>query len=81
MNVFLIYHKTNMKKLPLLIALLFIFFNKAASQDQIYLHPDQVDHLNVFGSNNVVIRGESVTIKPKSISEKVRKRIEENFQT
>ncbi len=46
----------------------------------VYLHPDQVDDLQIIGSDNVVIRGETVKVKPKSIVRKVRQGIEEKFQ-
>lgn len=53
----------------------------ATAQDYIHLQPDQVRHLYLIGSNNVVVRGETVTIQPKSIAEKVRKKIEAKYQS
>lgn len=45
-----------------------------------HLHPDEVDNLVVFGSDNVVIRGESVKIQPESIVEAVREKIESGYR-
>ncbi|MFK8163710.1 MAG: hypothetical protein AB8H12_14790 [Lewinella sp.] len=51
-----------------------------AGQDYVYLSPDEVDHLSIIGSDNVVIRGDDVSVQPASIAEEVRKSIEEAYQ-
>lgn len=68
-----------MKRL-LFFSLFACFATLGFGQDYIHLLPEQVDHLMVIGSDNVVIRGDAVKIQPESIAKQVRKSIEDRYQ-